>query len=81
MGSLGYGIGALVWGAPVAALLVGVLTAIAVVRWRRKAIAALERAELDADVQQSAKRPAGTGPTQVQLIRGQRNPRQATEKG
>lgn len=52
MEPLGYLIGALMWGAPVATLLLGVCVAGAVVRWRRKAIAALERAEQDEGVQQ-----------------------------
>ncbi|MDV9190710.1 hypothetical protein R6L23_21270 [Streptomyces sp. SR27] len=48
MEPLGYAIGALAWGAPVVALLMVVLTAIAVGRWRRRTIAALEGAELEA---------------------------------
>ena len=49
MESAGYLIGALVWGAVIAALLVTVVGSIVVVRWRRRTIAALERAELGAE--------------------------------
>ncbi|KQX16807.1 hypothetical protein ASC82_00695 [Streptomyces sp. Root431] len=48
MESAGYLIGALVWGAVIAALLVTVIGSIVVVRWRRRTIAALECAELEA---------------------------------
>ncbi|MFE2545534.1 cytochrome c-type biogenesis protein [Actinacidiphila glaucinigra] len=48
MESLGYLVGALIWGVPVATLVAGSLVAVLVVRWRRKAIGALERAEGDA---------------------------------
>ncbi|MFD7616021.1 hypothetical protein [Streptomyces sp. NPDC059802] len=59
MESLGYADAALVWGAPLAALLVTVLVSIAVVRWRQKTIADLERAELDADGQRDVGRSVG----------------------
>ncbi|MEE1769718.1 hypothetical protein PUR34_16580 [Streptomyces sp. JV185] len=59
MESLGYVDAALVWGTPLAALLVMVLVSIAVVRWRRKTIADLERAELDAAGQLGVGRSAG----------------------
>ncbi|MFC5155672.1 hypothetical protein [Streptomyces amakusaensis] len=39
----------LVWGAPIVVLLVGVIATVLVFRWRRRAIAAMERAELEAD--------------------------------
>lgn len=48
MESLGHLVGALIWGIPVATLLTGSLVAVLVVRWRRRAIEALERAENDA---------------------------------
>lgn len=67
MESLGYLMGAVAWGAPVAVLLMGVRATIVVGRWRRRTIAALERAELDADVPQSAEWPATTSSTQTQL--------------
>ncbi|MCX5586994.1 hypothetical protein [Streptomyces erythrochromogenes] len=43
MDSLGYALSAVVWGAPVVALLVGAIAVGAALRWQRKAIAALER--------------------------------------
>lgn len=57
MESVGYLMGALVWGVLIAALLVAVVGALLVGRWRRRAIAALERAELEADPQPSAGSP------------------------
>ncbi|MFF3951535.1 hypothetical protein ACFYYN_43120 [Streptomyces sp. NPDC001902] len=48
MESFGYLVDVLIWGIPVAALLAGSLIAVLVVRWRRKAIEALGRAENDA---------------------------------
>lgn len=54
MESFGYLTGALAWGAVFAALLVMVVGLFVVVRWRRRTIAALERAELEADTQPSA---------------------------
>ncbi|MFE7548062.1 hypothetical protein [Streptomyces gardneri] len=61
MESLGYLIGGLAWGAVIAALLVAVLGSLLVVRWRRRTIAALERAELETDAQQGSGRAAGGG--------------------
>ncbi|WP_170313805.1 hypothetical protein [Streptomyces filamentosus] len=49
MESLGFAIGGLLWGAPVAALVMLVVVAVAVGRWRRKAMAALEGGERAAD--------------------------------
>ncbi|MFF1510849.1 hypothetical protein [Streptomyces sp. NPDC058326] len=60
MESLGFAIGGLVWGAPVAALVVLVVVSAGVSRWRRKAIAALENGEPDADRQRASGRPVGT---------------------
>ncbi|ROQ32079.1 hypothetical protein EDD98_1050 [Streptomyces sp. PanSC19] len=55
METVGYLIGALVWGGVMGALLVTVVGSFAVVRWRRRTIAAMERAELEADSQSSAR--------------------------
>ncbi|MFE9133498.1 hypothetical protein [Streptomyces sp. NPDC007355] len=60
MESLGYIIGGLVWGAPVAAFVALVVVSVVVSRWRRKAIAALENGELEADGQHVSRRPVGT---------------------
>ncbi|MFG2840292.1 hypothetical protein ACGFYE_35455 [Streptomyces zaomyceticus] len=59
MESLGFAVGGLVWGAPVAALVVLVAVAVVVGRWRRKAIDALENGELEADRQRVSGRPVG----------------------
>ncbi|MER7534709.1 hypothetical protein ABTX77_07940 [Streptomyces sp. NPDC097704] len=59
MEPLGYAIGALAWGAPVAALVMLVVVSVVVSRWRRKAIAALENGELEADEQRASGRPVG----------------------
>ncbi|MEV4938886.1 hypothetical protein [Streptomyces zaomyceticus] len=59
MESLGFAVGGLVWGAPVAALVVLVVVAVVVGRWRRKAIDALENGELEADRQRVSGRPVG----------------------
>ncbi|MFD8641808.1 hypothetical protein ACFV14_16085 [Streptomyces zaomyceticus] len=59
MESLGFAVGGLVWGAPVAALVVLVVVAVVVGRWRRKAIDALENGELEADRQSVSGRPVG----------------------
>ncbi|WP_055600309.1 hypothetical protein [Streptomyces aureus] len=48
MESLGFVIGGLVWGAPIAALVVLVVVSVAVGRWWRKVIGDLEDGELDA---------------------------------
>lgn len=56
MESLGFAIGGLIWGAPVAALVVLVVVAVAVGRWRRKAMAALEGGERAADGQYASGR-------------------------
>ncbi|MFB6839568.1 hypothetical protein [Streptomyces sp. NPDC056361] len=60
MESLGFAIGALVWGAPIAALVLLVVVSVVVGRWRRKAIAALEGGELEAGGQCASGRPVGT---------------------
>ncbi|MEU7698589.1 hypothetical protein [Streptomyces sp. NPDC039028] len=60
MESLGFAIGGLIWGAPVAALMVLVVVAVAVGRGRRKAIATLEGGELEADRQRASGRLVGT---------------------
>ncbi|MEV7563923.1 hypothetical protein [Streptomyces tanashiensis] len=57
MESVGYLIGVLVWGAVIAALLVTVVGSLVVVRWRRRTIEALERAESEADPQPAAGSP------------------------
>lgn len=49
METLGYAIAAVVWGSVVMALLAGLVATVLTVRWRRRAIAALEREELAAD--------------------------------
>ena len=53
---VGYLMGALAWGSVFAALLVTVVGAWVAVRWRRRTIEALERAELEA----APPSPAGT---------------------
>ncbi|GHJ91069.1 hypothetical protein SNE510_05880 [Streptomyces sp. NE5-10] len=60
MESLGFAIGGLIWGAPVAALVVLVVVAVVVSRWRRKAVAALEGGELEADGRCASGRAVGT---------------------
>ncbi|MEU3607248.1 hypothetical protein AB0E83_17655 [Streptomyces sp. NPDC035033] len=60
MESLGFAIGGLIWGAPVAALVALVVVAVVVGRWRRKAIEALERGELEAEGQRASGRLVGT---------------------
>ncbi|MET9929615.1 MULTISPECIES: hypothetical protein [unclassified Streptomyces] len=59
MESLGFIIGGLVWGAPVAALVALVVVSVVVGRWRRRAIAALENGELEAEGQRASGRPVG----------------------
>ncbi|MEU2655875.1 hypothetical protein ABZ615_11150 [Streptomyces sp. NPDC007325] len=59
MESLGFAIGGLIWGAPVAALVVLVVVAVAVGRWRRKTIAALEGEGRAADGQYASGRTVG----------------------
>ncbi|GHG18502.1 hypothetical protein Shyd_26190 [Streptomyces hydrogenans] len=54
METVGYLIAALAWGGVIGAVLVTVIGSFVVVRWRRRTIAALERAELEADSQPSA---------------------------
>ena len=58
MESLGFAIGGLVWGAPVAALVALAVVAVVVSRWRRKTIAALEK-ELEAGGQRASGRSVG----------------------
>ncbi|GHF93103.1 hypothetical protein GCM10017667_23520 [Streptomyces filamentosus] len=74
MESVGYLIGALMWGVPVATLLMGVCVAGAVVRWRRKAIAALERAEQDEGVQQRGTATPTTAPVRQCPFRASERP-------
>ncbi|MET8504145.1 hypothetical protein ABZV60_05780 [Streptomyces sp. NPDC004787] len=60
MESLGFVISGLVWGAPVAALVLLVVVSLGVSRWRRKAITTLENGELEADGRRASGRPIGT---------------------
>ncbi|GAA4766988.1 hypothetical protein GCM10023329_11620 [Streptomyces sanyensis] len=57
METLGYAIAAVVWGSVVMALLAGVVAMVLTVRWRRRAIAALEREESAAEGRQASGRP------------------------
>ncbi|MFJ4867488.1 hypothetical protein [Streptomyces sp. NPDC088757] len=59
MESLGFIIGGLVWGAPVAALVALVVVSVVVGRWRGRAIAALENGELEAEGRRASGRPVG----------------------
>ncbi|WP_405854407.1 hypothetical protein OG361_16890 [Streptomyces sp. NBC_00090] len=60
MEPLGYLIGGLVWGAPVAALVMLVVVSVVVSRWRRNAIVDLENKELKADGRRTSRRPIDT---------------------
>ncbi|KOX30768.1 hypothetical protein ADL06_11205 [Streptomyces sp. NRRL F-6491] len=57
METLGYAIAAVVWGSVAMALLAGVVATVLTVRWRRRAIAALESEELAAEGRQAPGRP------------------------
>lgn len=59
--TLGYALAALVWGGAAITLLAGGVATVLTVRWRRRAIAAMEREELAAEGQQAPGRSDSSG--------------------